>query len=153
MLDHSAKLDALIAKYKGKQGILIPLLQEAQELYGYLNKELMQYISAQTQIPAAEIFGVATFYSMFKLKAQGRHIIKVCKGTACHVSDADSIKLALIEQLKLAPGEDTTADMRFTLLEVACLGCCSLAPVIMIDDKSYGKLAPEDIVGILSRYN
>ena len=152
MLENTDKLDAMIQKYQGKEGVLIPLLQEAQELYGYLNKELMLYLSAKTKIPAAEIFGVATFYSMFKLKAQGRHIIKVCKGTACHVSDADSIKYALIEQLKLAPGEDTTADMRFTLLEVACLGCCSLAPVIMIDDKSYGKLAPEDIVGILSKY-
>lgn len=80
-------------------------------------------------------------------------MIKICKGTACHVSDVDSIKFALIEQLKLRPGEDTTSDMRFTLVEVACLGCCSLAPVIMIDDKTYGKLAPEDIVGILANYS
>ncbi|HPV15280.1 MAG TPA: NAD(P)H-dependent oxidoreductase subunit E [Candidatus Cloacimonadota bacterium] len=152
MLENTDKLDALIQKYQGKQGILIPLLQEAQELYGHINKELMLYLSAKTEIPAAEIFGVATFYSMFKLKAQGRHVIKICKGTACHVSDVDSIKFALIEQLKLLPGEDTTSDMRFTLVEVACLGCCSLAPVIMIDDRTYGKLAPEDIVGILAKY-
>ncbi|MDZ4181945.1 MAG: NAD(P)H-dependent oxidoreductase subunit E, partial [Candidatus Cloacimonadaceae bacterium] len=84
---------------------------------------------------------------------QGKHIIRVCKGTACHVSDADSIKYALKENLKLADGEETTADMHFTLVEVACLGCCSLAPVIMIDDQTFGKLTPEAIPAILQRFS
>jgi NADH-quinone oxidoreductase subunit E len=147
-----SQLDTILGMYRGKSGILIPLLQEAQSLLGYLSKDAMRYISEKTGIPAADIYGVATFYSMFKLKPQGKHIIRVCKGTACHVSDADGIKEALIEALALKPGEDTTEDMNFTLMEVACLGCCSLAPVIMIDDTTFGKLVPESIPAILERY-
>lgn len=147
-----SQLDAIIRKYQHRSGILIPLLQEIQDLLGYLSKDAMRYVSAQMDIPAADIFGVATFYSMFKLKPQGKHIVRVCKGTACHVSDADGIKRALCEELGLEGDADTTADMKFTLLEVACLGCCSLAPVIMVDDTTYGKLTPEAIKGILQRY-
>lgn len=147
------KLDALLASYQGKKGVLIPLMQEVQDLEGYLSQETMRYISDKMGIPAAEIFGVATFYSMFRLKPQGKHIIRVCKGTACHVSDADGIKDALVENLNLPEGEVTTADMRFTLMEVACLGCCSLAPVIMIDDQTFGKLTPEAIPGILDKFS
>ncbi|MBP7117654.1 MAG: NADH-quinone oxidoreductase subunit NuoE [Candidatus Cloacimonetes bacterium] len=145
-------LDAIIAKFRGKHGILIPLLQEVQHTLGYLSRDAMRYVSESLQIPSADIYGVATFYSMFKLKAQGKHIIRVCKGTACHVSDADGIKEALRTELGLGDGEDTTSDMKFTLMEVACLGCCSLAPVIMVDDTTYGKLTPESIKGILERY-
>lgn len=148
-----SKLDTILAAYRGRQGVLIPLLQEAQDILGYLSKDAMRYIAAQMNIPAAEIYGVATFYSMFRLKPQGKHIIRVCKGTACHVSDADGIKEALIENLKLAQGEVTTADMNFTLMEVACLGCCSLSPVIMIDDQTFGKLTPEAIPGILEKFS
>jgi NADH-quinone oxidoreductase subunit E len=147
------KLDALLERYRGKKGILIPMMQEVQDLEGFLSRDTMRYIAAKMDIPAAEIFGVATFYSMFRLKAQGKHIIRVCKGTACHVSDADGIKDALVEHLKLPEGENTTSDMRFTLMEVACLGCCSLAPVIMVDDQTYGKLTPEAIPGILEKYS
>jgi NADH-quinone oxidoreductase subunit E len=145
-------LDAIIGKYRNRSGILIPLMQDVQQTLGYLSKDAMRYLSEQMQIPAADIFGVATFYSMFKLKPQGKHIIRVCKGTACHVSDADGIKDALKNELGLEGEEDTTQDMKFTLLEVACLGCCSLAPVIMVDDTTYGKLTPESIKGILQRY-
>ncbi len=146
------KLDGVLSKYRGKKGILIPMLQEVQDLEGYLSRDTMRYVADSMNIPAAEIYGVATFYSMFRLKQQGRHIIRVCKGTACHVSDADSIKDALIENLKLPPGENTTSDMRFTLMEVACLGCCSLAPVIMIDDQTFGKLTPEAIPSVLEKF-
>lgn len=152
MHEDKVKLDAILYRYRGKKGILIPLLQEVQELEGYLSSDTMRYISAKTDIPVAEIYGVATFYSMFRLKEQGKHIIRICKGTACHVSDAQSIKDALIQNLKLGPGEDTTEDFLFTLVEVACLGCCSLAPVIMIDDQTYGKLTPDAIPGILEKY-
>lgn len=147
-----SKLDTIIQAYQSKPGILIPLLQEAQDLLGYLSKDAMRYIADKMQIPAADIYGVATFYSMFKLKPQGTHIVRVCKGTACHVSGADEIKEALKETLKLKGDEDTTEDMNFTLVEVACLGCCSLAPVIMIDDTTFGKLTPESIPNILKRY-
>ncbi len=147
-----SQLDAILGMYRGKPGILIPLMQEAQNLLGYLSKDAMRYIAQKMNIPAADIYGVATFYSMFKLKPQGKHIVRICKGTACHVSDADGIKEALVEAMQLEKGEDTTKDMNFTLMEVACLGCCSLAPVIMIDDTTYGKLTPEAIPGILERY-
>ncbi len=147
-----SKLDAILPAYQGKKGVLIPLLQEAQNIEGYLSRPVIKYISEKMQVPAAEIYGVVTFYSMFRLEPQGKHIIRVCKGTACHVSDADSIKEALQENLKLAPNEATTQDMQFTLMEVACLGCCSLAPVIMVDDQTFGKLTPEAIPAILDKF-
>ena len=153
MCENRAQLDALIAEYRGKKGVLIPLMQKVQALDGYLSKPTMKYLAEQMDIPAAEIFGVATFYSMFKLVPQGKHIIRVCKGTACHVSGANSIATALREALKLKDGQETTEDMRFTLMEVACLGCCSLAPVIMIDETTFGKLTPEAIPGILQRFS
>ena len=147
-----SRLDALLPAYEGRQGSLIPLLQAAQNLEGYLSRPVLKHISERMKVPAAEIYGVVTFYSMFRLEPQGKHIVRVCKGTACHVSDADGIKDALIENLKLEGGKVTTEDMQFTLMEVACLGCCSLSPVIMIDDQTFGKLTPEAIPGILDKF-
>lgn len=148
-----SRLEAILPAYQGKKGGLIPLLQEAQALEGYLSRPVLDYISEKMNVPAAEIYGVVTFYSMFRLEPQGKHIVRVCKGTACHVSDADGIKDALIENLKLENGALTTSDMQFTLVEVACLGCCSLAPVIMVDDQTFGKLTPEAIPGILDKFS
>jgi NADH-quinone oxidoreductase E subunit len=145
-------IDAIIDKYGSGKGILIPLLQEIQELEGYLSRDTMQYVADKTGVSAAEIFGVATFYTMFRLKPQGKHTIRVCKGTACHVSGANTLMNALRNELKLAAGEDTTEDNKFTVLEVACLGCCSLAPVIMVDKTTYGKLNPDRIAEIISSY-
>jgi len=102
-------LDAILAKYRDRKGFLIPLLQEVQNELGYLSQETMKHIAIEMQVPAADIFGVATFYSMFRLKPQGKHIIRVCKGTACHVSDADGIKKALVEALQLPDGENSTS--------------------------------------------
>ena len=146
------RLDKIITTYQGKKGSLIPLLQETQNELGFLSRETMEYLAEKMQIPAAEIFGVATFYSMFRLEPQGKHLIRVCKGTACHVSDSDGIKKAVVDALQLAEDENTTSDRQFTVMEVACLGCCSLAPVIMIDDRTYGKLVPEAIPAILHQY-
>jgi len=146
------KLDAILTKFKGKNGALIPLLQEIQTLEGYLKKETLKYVSEQMGISAAEIFGVATFYSMFRLKPQGKHVVRVCKGTACHVTGANAILNAIREHLKLTDGEDTTGDTLFTVMEVACLGCCSLAPVIMIGDQTYGKLTPESVSDVLKKF-
>jgi NADH:ubiquinone oxidoreductase subunit E len=103
-------------------------------------------------ISAAEIFGVATFYSMFRLKPQGKYVVRVCKGTACHVSGANAILNAIKEHLKLEDEEDTTSDAQFTVMEVACLGCCSLAPVIMIGDQTYGKLTPESVPAVIAKF-
>jgi len=148
----NSMLDAIIERYRQRSGALIPLLQEIQQLEGYLSQDTMRYVAEQMSIPAAEIFGVATFYSMFRLKPQGKHVIRICKGTACHVSGANGILYALRENLQLKEGEDTTADLRFTLMEVACLGCCSLAPVIMVDDQTFGKLSPEAIPAVLEKF-
>lgn len=147
-----SRLDELISVHQEKEGALIPLLQAVQDLDGYLSRPVLQYISDELGIPAAEVYGVATFYSIFRLQPQGKHIVRICKGTACHVADADLIKSALLENLGLDADESTTKDMQFTVVEVACLGCCSLAPVIMIDDQSFGKLKPEMIAGVLDRF-
>ena len=151
-MENREKIDEIIEKHGNGKGVLIPLMQEIQELEGYLSKQAMQYIAEKTGVGAADIYGVATFYTMFRLKPQGKHTIRICKGTACHVSGANTITNALKNELKLSGEEDTTADQKFTLFEVACLGCCSLAPVIMIDKTTYGKLNPDRIAEIINSY-
>ncbi len=148
----SANLNDIVAKYNNKKGSLIPILQEVQRAESYLSRETIKTISELTNIPVAEIYGVATFYSMFRLKPQGKYTIRICKGTACHVSGAKTILEALKESLNLGADEDTTQDNLFTILEVACLGCCSLAPVIMIEDKTYGKLTSAKIPQIIESF-
>jgi len=141
-------LDPLIEKYTHKKGNLIPLLQGTQEIYGYLPYDAFHRIAQATGIPLNEMYGVATFYTQFRLHPVGKHIIKVCHGTACHVQDAGTITDALQDALKVEDGE-TTEDGLFTLESVACLGCCSLAPVMMIDDNTYGKLTGKKAVKIV----
>ena len=153
MVKNKIIIDEVINKFISKKGALIPLLQEVQKIERYLSKETMKYISEKTGIKIADIYGVATFYTMFRLKPQGKHLIRVCKGTACHVSGANSITSAVQSELNLEDGEDTSKDGIFTVMEVACLGCCSLAPVIMIDDDTFGKLKPDSISNILIKYN
>ncbi len=142
----------VIKKYEGLPGSAIPILQEVQEIEGYISKDTIRDITEHTGIPSAELYGIATFYSMFRLKPQGRHTIRICKGTACHVSGADTLSSALRTLLKLPENENSTEDGKFTLLEVACLGCCSLAPVIMINDNTYGKLSSDKLAKILDKY-
>jgi NADH-quinone oxidoreductase subunit E len=153
MIKNKTQIDQILDKYVGFKGALIPILQEIQELEGYLSKEIMRYVAEKTNIRAAHIFGVATFYTMFRLQPQGKHTIRVCKGTACHVSNADSIANAVRWELKLKPDESTSKSKLFTIMEVACLGCCSLAPVMMIDADTHGKLVPEKIAAILKKYS
>jgi NADH-quinone oxidoreductase subunit E len=141
-------LDPIIAKHKGKKGNLIPLLQGAQELYGFISKAAFDKLSRETGIPLSDMFGVATFYAQFRLSPVGKNIIKVCHGTACHVQNAVEITESLEEMLKVKDGE-TTEDRFFTLESVACLGCCSLAPVMMIGEQTYGKLTGNEAVRIV----
>ncbi len=141
-------LDSLIRKYKGKKGNIIPLLQGAQELFGYIPRDAFEKLSYDTGIPLSDMFGVATFYAQFRLYPVGKNIIKVCHGTACHVQNAVEITEALEEMLKVKDGQ-TTEDRFFTLESVACLGCCSLAPVMMIGDQTYGKLTGNEAVRIV----
>lgn len=141
-------INPLIEKYKGKRGALIPLLQSTQEIYGYIPREAFIKLSDETGIKLSEIYGVATFYAQFRLNPVGKYIVKVCHGTACHVQNANGVTDALKEALKVDDG-GTTEDGLFTLESVACLGCCSLAPVMMIGDETYGKLTGAQAVKIV----
>jgi len=141
-------IDELIAKYKGKKGTMIPLLQGAQSIYGYIPSEVFEKIAGDTGLSLSEMYGVATFYAQFRLHPVGKYIVKVCHGTACHVQNATRISEALEESLKVPDG-GTTEDRLFTLESVACLGCCSLAPVMMIQDETYGKLTGAEAVRIV----
>jgi NADH-quinone oxidoreductase subunit E len=141
-------LDGIIGKYSGKRGIMIPVLQETQSIYGYLPGAAFDRLSRELRLNLSDMYGVATFYSQFRLAPVGKHIIRICHGTACHVQNAGAITDALVETLKIADGE-TTGDGLFTLESVACLGCCSLAPVMMVGDETYGKLSCRDAVKII----
>ena len=129
---------------KNQDGSLIPLLQSAQETYGYIPEIAIQYISEIVNIPAAEIYGVITFYAQFRLKPLGKNLVKICEGTACHVNGAKRILGALEDELGVSVDE-TTDDGNYTLQSVACLGCCSLAPVIVINENTYGGLEQNKI--------
>jgi len=142
------KLNPILEKYSGTQGSLISILQQAQEIYNYLPLEALNYIAEKTGVKPAKIYGVATFYTQFRLNPVGKNLIMLCKGTACHVNGASSIEEAICDELKISDGE-TTEDNLFTLKNVACLGCCSLSPVMMINDETYGKLTPDKTREIL----
>ena len=130
---------------------VIPLLQEIQKRHGYLPEDMIEAVADVIGVPSSEIFGVATFYSQFRSTPMGEHLIKVCTVTACDVSGADVLFSSLSDELNVGEGE-TTDDGMFTLDAVACLGCCSLAPVIMVDGKVYGKLTPSKVRKIVKGY-
>jgi NADH-quinone oxidoreductase subunit E len=141
-------LDPILQQYKNVKGNMIPILQHTQDLYGYLPKEAFLRIAEETGLQLSDMYGVATFYAQFRLNPVGKHIIKVCHGTACHVQNANKITDALQESLNVKDGE-TTEDRLFTLESVACLGCCSLAPVMMVAGETYGKLSGSEASKII----
>jgi len=141
-----AKLDSLLAEYKCLPGSLITVLQKTQDIYGYLPKDAIYAISDALTVKVAKIMGVVTFYAQFRLHPVGKHLIMLCQGTACHVNGSENIAAALEDELKIKDGE-TTADNLFTMENVACLGCCSMAPVMMIrtgkSSEVFGPLTPK----------
>ncbi len=141
-------INPIIERYKDKKGNLIPILQSVQNIYGFLPKGAFIKINDELGIDLSAMYGVATFYSQFRLHPVGKNIIKVCHGTACHVQNASKLSESLMEALAIADGE-TTEDNMFTLESVACLGCCSLAPVMMIGNDTYGKLTGKKAVRIV----
>ncbi|ODA38931.1 NADH-quinone oxidoreductase subunit NuoE [Desulfosporosinus sp. BG] len=145
------KLDEVIIKYRDENGPLIPILQEAQEIYGYLPADVLKHISKGLRMPLARIYGVVTFYSQFRLTPVGRNLINVCLGTACHVRGGAKVLETIEKGLKLKDGE-TTEDKRYTLEIVACIGACGLAPVMSINGQVYGRLEPESVPEILAKY-
>jgi len=144
-------LEKVIANWKGTKGALIPVLQECQNIYGYVPKEGMEFISKELKIPFSEIYGVATFYAQFHLKPRGRNIVRVCLGTACHVRGGAKIFDRVQAELGIDDGE-TTEDLRYTIESVACIGACGLAPVIMVNDDTHGRLTPDQVPAILKQY-
>jgi NADH-quinone oxidoreductase subunit E len=144
-------LEEAISTYKGQPGALIPVLQKAQEIFGYLPREVMGRIASDLGIPPARVFGVATFYAQFSFTPRGRHTVLSCQGTACHVRGGGKILEEMMRHLQVEEG-GTTADGRFTLEKVYCIGCCSLAPALIIDETAYGKLTPEKVKEILDQY-
>lgn len=141
-------LDGIFCDMEKNQDNLITVLQKAQEIYGYLPTDVLYEIAEKTGNSPAKVMGVATFYTQFRLKKVGKYLILLCKGTACHVNGADSIEKAICEELKISDG-DTTEDGLFSLKTVACLGCCSLSPVMMINEETYGSLTPSKTTEIL----
>ena len=145
------KVDRIIDKYKREKKALISILQDIQQEYNYLSKDVLLHIKERLNVPLTQIYGVATFYNIFSLKPRGRHLIAVCTGTACHVRGAGRILEKLERDLKIKNGE-VTKDLRFSLESVRCLGCCSLAPVIRVDEDTYGRVRQDKLVKILKGY-
>ncbi len=138
-------------KYDGAPGELIPLLQSAQDHFGYIPRRAINYISGVTGIPESDVYGVITFYSQFRLRPMGKYVVRACAGTACHVSGARMIIETIEDELGVEVGT-TSEDGLFTLNTVACIGCCSLAPVIMINDDTHGNLTPASLRKLLKKY-
>ena len=145
------ELKKYIDSVKNSQGVTMQILQKAQGIFGYLPLEVQQFISEETNIPLADIYGVVTFYTQFSTEEKGKHKIGLCLGTACYVKGSQEIMDKLAEELNVKVGK-TTEDKLFTLEATRCLGCCGLAPVMMIDDDVYGKMEPQKIKEILKKY-
>lgn len=149
--ERARELQEIIKKYKNTKGALIPVLHEAQELFGYLPMSVQKQISEGLEVPLTEIYGVVTFYTQFSLQPKGKFKISICMGTACYVKGASHILDKLQEKLGIHVG-DCTEDGRFSLDACRCIGACGLAPVMMINDDVYGRLVPDEIEGILEKY-
>ena len=151
MSNHNEKYEKLaevILAHKEQKGALMPVLQEAQNIFGCVSEDVQKIIAEGLNVTLSEVYGVATFYSQFRLAPIGKYLIMSCQGTACHVNGSERISAAITQYLGIENGQ-TTEDGLFTLEHVACLGCCSLAPVIMINGEAYGNLTPDSVVAVL----
>lgn len=149
--EQEQKLLECIEQHRSERGCLMPILHEAQSIYGYLPAEVQTLIADQLNIPLAEVYGVATFYSRFTLNPKGKHQISVCLGTACYVKGSDKVLSAIERELRITCGE-CTPDRKFSIDSCRCVGACGLAPVMIIDGEVYGKLTEHDVKGILDKY-
>ena len=149
--EQEAQLKELIAAHKGEKGALMPVMQGAQEIYGYLPLEVQTMIAEGMGVPVEEVYGIATFYAQFSLSPKGENNISVCLGTACYVKGSQQILDKISEVLGIGPGE-CTADGSFSLEACRCIGACGLAPVLTVNDEVYGKITEDDVPGILAKY-
>ena len=150
-MDKYAALAQVIDELKNEPGALMPIMQRAQDIFGYLPEDVMNIIAKGLDIPVSDVYGVATFYAQFNLEPKGKYIISVCLGTACYVKGAQLV-LDKLEEVLGVPAGSTTPDGVFTLNATRCLGACGLAPVIMVNDDVYGRLTPDDVPGIIAKY-
>ena len=149
--NQESRLRAVIEEYKDEQGPLMPILHEAQEIYGYLPEEVLAIISNELDIPLAEIFGVATFYSRFTLNPKGEYQVSVCLGTACYVKGSAQVLEAVEKELGIKAG-GLTKDGKFSLDATRCVGACGLAPIMLVNDDVYGQMTPERVPEVLAKY-
>ena len=149
--EQEKQLQAVIQKYKGTGGALMPVLQGAQEIYGYLPIEVQKMVADGLDLPLSEVYGVSTFYAQFSLNPKGENKISVCLGTACYVKGAQQVFDRLCERLGIQGGE-CTPDRRFSLEACRCIGACGLAPVMTVNDEVYGRLTADDVDDILKKY-
>lgn len=140
------KLEKILDDYTKNEGNLISILQDIQAVFGYIPEDAVTWFSEKLDVPSSRFYGIATFYSQFHLKPRGKNIITCCCGTACHVNGSDKIIAGLRRKLGLAKGEHTTKDGQFTLEEVACIGTCSLAPIVLVNDEVHGKAKTDAIM-------
>lgn len=145
------RVEKLLQEFLGRKGVMVPVLQKIQNEFGYLPRPALEYVAKRLRIPISKVYGVATFYAQFHLHPRGENIIRVCRGTACHVRGVSKVAEKIKEILKVDVGE-TTKDMKFTYEEVACIGACGLAPVMMINEQTFGKLTPDKIKEILKKF-
>ncbi len=150
--EQKAQLHVVINELRNTKGCLMPIMQKAQDIYGYLPYEVQKMIADELEIPLEKIYGVATFYSMFNLYPKGKYQVSVCLGTACYVKGSGDIYEELKAKLGIDAGQ-CTADRKFSLDACRCVGACGLAPVMMINGEVYGRLTPDDVDGILAKYN
>lgn len=149
--EQKSKLDAVIAEHKSQPGAVMPVLQAAQEIYGYLPIQVQEMIADGLSVSLEEVYGVSTFYAQFALSPKGKYNISVCLGTACYVKGSGDLLDKLVEELKIQP-EECSADGMFSLTACRCIGACGLAPVLTVNDDVYGRLTPKDIPGIIAKY-
>ena len=145
------QLNEVLDQFSLQRGALIPVLQKAQNIYGYLPQEVIEHIAKRLRVPVAKVYGVVTFYAQFRLQPMGRNVVRVCMGTACHVRGGEKVLDEIKQKLGVNDGE-TTADLRYTLEMVACIGACGLAPVMSVNNVVHGRLTPDKVEEILESY-
>ncbi len=149
--DSFPDVDRIVAKHAGREGALLPVLREVQDLVGYLPEAVMKRVALGLGLSLSRVYGVATFYSLFYTKPKGLYVVRVCESAPCHVQGAQAVVEAIVEELGVSFGE-TTPDGRFTLEMVSCLGVCGVAPAVMVGDRVYGNLTPDTAVAVIREY-
>lgn len=151
MVKHLGVVNEILKRNNNDPSRLIPILQEVQDVYKYLSKDVISYVATSLDVPVAHVYGVATFYAHFSLNPKGKHILRLCDGTACHVKKSQGLLDCIEKKLNLTPEKRTTDDLLFTLEQVSCLGACGLAPVIVVDEVVHGQATPGQVEELIDK--